>query len=437
MPRVNIPEQGVPRIVIVGGGFAGLSLARKLASSSYQVVLLDKNNYHQFQPLFYQVAMAGLEPSTIVFPLRRLFQKRRNVFIRVTEVLSIVPEENYLTTTLGRVNYDVLILATGATTNYFGNKEIAHHSLSMKSVSEALFLRNKILNDLEKALSVTDYLERQSLIDIVIVGGGPTGVEVAGALAEMRRYILPKDYPELNCEEIDIYVIQSGPVLLKGMSEKSSQAAYDFLKDMGVNVLLNKRVTSYDGQTVTMDDGTIVKANKVIWAAGIEGSLPEGIPADYVVRGKRLKVDAYNRVEGTQNVFAIGDIAYMTNDENWKEGHPQVAQVAIQQGNHLAKNLLESGINPSQKPWKPFFYKDKGSMATIGKKRAVVDLPRFSFTGTFAWLVWLLVHLFSILGVKNKVFILINWVWNYTFYDQALRLIIKPKTDRPLDETAK
>lgn len=422
--KINIPETDKKRVVIVGGGFGGLTLARKLSRQDYQVVLIDKNNYHQFQPLFYQVAMAGLEPSSIVFPLRKAFQKDRSFYFRVTAVDEIDQANKRLHTPLGICNYDFLVLAIGADTNFFGSEQIARHALPMKSVSEALYLRNRILSDYEKALSTVDFEDRQGLIDIVIVGGGPTGVEVAGALAEMKRYVLPKDYPELNTDEIDIYLIEGGSRLLAGMSDEAGAKALQFLKELGVEVQLNSRVTSFDGKEVLTKDGQRIRSHKVIWAAGITGNRMPGLPEGSITHGNRIKVDRYHRVEGGEEIFAIGDIAYM-EEAAYPKGHPQVAQVAMQQAKHLARQFKETG-KPNPK-LTPFQYQDLGSMATIGRNRAVVDLPRFKFQGFFAWLIWLFVHLFQILGVKNKLFIFLNWVWNYFTYDQSLRLIIRPK----------
>lgn len=419
--KINIPETEQERIVIVGGGFGGLTLARKLARSNYQIVLIDRNNFHQFQPLFYQVAMAGLEPSSILFPLRKTFHRYDNVYIRVAEVLEINVQKKRLETSLGICNYDHLVIATGADTNFFGNEQIAAKAIPMKSVSEALFLRNTILNDYEIALSTTDFDARQGYIDIVIVGGGPTGVEVAGALAEMRKNVLPKDYPELDCSEIDIYLVQSSPMLLKGMSEEASEKALEFLTRLGVKVILNNRVVGYDGEYVEMKDGSRIQSRKVIWAAGITGCLIPGLPESSVTYGNRLKVDRFNQVEGMENVYAVGDIAYM-EEEDYPQGHPQVAQVAIQQAKQLAKNLK---LRLENRSMSNFAYRDLGSMATIGRRLAVVDLPKWKFQGTFAWFVWLFVHLFAILGSRNKLVVFINWVWNYLFYDQSLRLIIR------------
>lgn len=421
--KVNIPESEQKRVVIIGGGFAGLNLAKKLAKSNYQVVLVDKNNYHQFQPLFYQVAMAGLEPSSIAFPLRKIFQKQKNVYIRVTEVLEVELEKKRLQTTLGIMNYDYLVLGIGADTNFFGNESLAKHCIPMKSVGEALYLRNAMFNDYEIALSTDDYEERQGFIDMVIVGGGPTGVEVAGALAEMKQYILPKDYPELDNKEVDIYLVQSGNRLLKGMSDEASEKAAKYLRDLGVKIIFNNRVVNVDRDFVYMKDGSTIRSRKVIWAAGITGNKLNGIPEESIVWGNRLKVNQLNQVEGLENIYAIGDIAYMET-EAFPKGHPQVAQVAIQQGQHLAKNFKNLNKN---KPLKDFVYNDLGAMATIGRHRAVVDLPWFKTQGFFAWFVWLFVHLFALIGMRNKVIVFINWVWNYFTYDQSLRLIIKVK----------
>ena len=419
---INIPSTDQKRIVVVGAGFGGLAFAQKMANQNVQLVLIDKNNYHQFQPLLYQVAMAGLEPSAISFPLRKLFQKKKNVFIRVTQLESVDIHKQIIKTSLGPLRYDALIISTGVDSNYFGNEELAQKTIPMKSVSEALYLRNQILSDYEKALVTTDYEERQGLIDMVIVGGGPTGVEVAGALAEMKRYILPKDYAELDNQEVDIYIVQGASCLLNGMSENASKGALKFLEEMDVKIKLNTRVVDYDGKFVSMNDGTKIRSNKVIWAAGVKGTSIAGLSDTCYNRSGRLLVDAQCKVIGIDNVFAVGDIAAMQTDD-LPHGHPQLAQVAIQQGKFLAKHLLNIQNDICEKT---FRYKDLGSMATIGRNRAVVDLPKFKFKGFFAWLVWLFVHLFSILGVKNKVMVFINWIWNYFTYDQSLRLIIKP-----------
>ncbi|MEM9546476.1 MAG: NAD(P)/FAD-dependent oxidoreductase [Bacteroidota bacterium] len=420
---MNIKDSPQERVVIVGAGFAGLSLARKLAKSKYEVVLIDKYNYHQFQPLFYQVAMAGLEPSSISFPLRKVFQKSKNVIIRICELKSIDSENNCIETTLGSLKYDHLVLSMGATTNFFGNKELEKNSLTMKSTEDALFLRNEILLDYESALLTADYEKRQGYIDIVIVGGGATGVELAGALAEMRNFILPKDYKELDNSEVDIYLVQSGDKLLQGMSEKSSIKALQFLQKIGVEVLLNTRVTEVKGEYVYTNTDKKIRARKVIWAAGITCKTIEGIREDCHCRGNRLAVERNHLVKGYSNIYALGDLAYM-EEEKFPNGHPQVAQVAIQQAKNLAKTLLG-------KSDKPFVYKDLGSMATVGRNKAVVDLPAFTFTGFFAWVTWLIVHLASLIGVRNRFLVLFNWMWNYITYDQSLRLIIRTKNKKP------
>jgi NADH:ubiquinone reductase (H+-translocating) len=409
-------------VVIIGAGFGGLELAKRIAKYDLQVVLIDRNNFHQFQPLYYQVATAGLEPSSIAFPLRKMFQSKKNIFIRVTEVQSVDYQEKKINTELGYCWYDYLVVAIGADTNYYGNQKIAQFAIPMKTVSEALYLRNSIFEDYEKALTSNNNDEQQSYTDIVIVGGGPTGVELAGALAEMKKYILPKDYHELNSRTVDIYLIQSSDVLLKGMSDKAAFAAEGFLTKLGVIIKKNTRVTDYDGEIVTMNDGTTISSKKVIWAAGIRGNTLAGLPEGVVMKDGRIMCDNFNKINGLDNVFAIGDIAYM--EENTYKGHPQVAQVAIQQAKQLALNFRNILTND---PLEPFHYRDLGSMATIGRNHAVVDLPFIKFQGFFAWLVWLFVHLFAIIGVKNKLFIFLNWVWNYFTYDQSLRLIIKPR----------
>lgn len=427
---VNIPETGRKRIVIVGGGFGGLELARHLIKSDYQVVLVDKNNFHQFQPLFYQVAMAGLEPSSIVFPFRRIFQKATDGYVRVAEVIEVDVNNKTITTTLGDMWYDYLVVAVGTDTNFFGNENIEKYAIPMKSVSEALYLRNAILIDYERSITIRDFEERQKYIDIVIVGGGATGVEVAGSLAEMKKYVIPKEYKELNYKEIDIYLLQSGDRLLNGMSEKSSQAALGFLKDLGVKVQFNSRVVDYDGEVVHMKDGSTIPTQKLIWAAGVIGNKIKGMPEEVVLQKNRIKVNRFHEVEGLDGVFAIGDIALMAT-EDYPDGHPQVAQPALQQARNLAKNFKRSIRNKTPLP---FEYKNKGTMATIGRQKAVADLPSFTFTGSLAWLAWLVVHLFAIIGTKNKLFVFVNWMWNYVMYNQSLRLIIRPfvrKSDIP------
>jgi len=423
--QFNIPDTNQQRVVIMGAGFAGLNLARKLSKrSEFQVVLIDKNNYHQFQPLFYQVAMAGLEPSSIVFPLRKMFQSKKNVFVRVTKVDRVDTEEQVIFTEIGTLKYDYLVIAIGADTNWYGNERVKANAIPMKSVSEALYLRNHIFEDYERAVTAPTDALRQRYLDIVIVGGGPTGVEVAGALAEMRNHIIPKDYHDLSKQQIDIHLIHGNDRLLNTMSPQSSAAAEKFLRSMGVQLHLDKVVKDYDGQKVYIDDGSVIESDKVIWAAGIVGNSIPGLPAEVITRGNRIKVNAFNQVEGFSNIFAIGDISAQATDADFPNTHPQVAQVAIQHADLLAKNLHL--LYEKKTDLQPFKYRDLGNMATIGRHKAVVDLPFWKFQGALAWFAWLFVHLFALIGTKNKVFVFINWVWNYLTYDQSLRLVIKP-----------
>lgn len=422
--RAKIPEVKQPRIVIIGGGFGGLTLLRKLRKTNFQVVLIDQNNYHQFQPLFYQVATSGLEPSSISFPFRKVFQSRSNIFIRITQVTSIDTANKRVITRIGHINYDFLVIAAGAETNYFGNEHFKENSYPMKSVPEALLLRNTLLQNLENALITDDPDEREGLLNLVIIGGGPTGAELAGAIAEMKKYILPKDYPELNFDDMKIYLVEALPAVLNVMSKKSKETALKYLESLKVIVLLNKKVSDYDGRMVTFADNSTIRSNMLIWTAGVSAVKFEGLPAESFGKGGRLLVNRVNMVKGFTDIFAIGDIAFMTEDK-WPNGHPQVAQVAIQQARTLAKNF--SHLSDRNK-LVDFSYHDKGSMATIGRNLAVADLPGLSFTGFPAWLIWMFIHLISLVGFKNKVITFINWIWNYITYDQSLRLIIKPSS---------
>jgi NADH dehydrogenase len=421
----NIPYTNYKRVVIIGAGFGGLALAREIAKrEDLQVVLIDRNNYHQFQPLFYQVAMAGLEPSSISFPLRKVFQSKKNVHIRITEVHRINPDRKSIDTDLGEITYDYLVIATGASTNYFGMKEIEERAIPMKTVSEALALRNRILQNFEDALSVDSDDQREGLLSVVVVGGGPTGVELSGTLAEMRAFILPKDYPELDFSGMQIHLLEGSKELLGAMSDESSAKSRKYLEEMGVIVHTEQVVTGFDGKYVTTKQGLRLRSDNLVWAAGIKANPLNGLNPEVIVRGGRIKVDRYNRVEGYDNIFALGDVAMMAEGK-WENGHPQLAQPAMQQGKALARNVWR--VMDGKKAV-PFVYKDLGSMATVGRNRAVVDLPFWKFQGFFAWLTWMFVHLMSIVGVKNRVLTLINWVWSYITYDQSLRLILKPKT---------
>lgn len=419
---IQIPETDQPRIVIIGGGFAGINFVKKLKKENVQIVMLDRHNYHTFQPLLYQVATAGLEPDSIAGPLRKIMEHYKNFFFRMTKVTSINPDRKTVSTVIGDLQYDYLIIACGTVTNFFGNDDLEHVAFPLKQIPQALDLRSHILQNFEKAVLTQQLKEINSLIDIVIVGGGPTGVEVAGALAELRRSVLPIDYPELDFNEMDIYLVEGLPNLLNGMSEKSSEKALKYLKKFDVNVLLNKIVKSYDGNTVYFDDGSVIESQTLIWAAGVKGNIINGLKEECIEKNRFL-VDRYNRINGYKNIFAIGDIALMKSEENPK-GHPQLAPVAIQQGKHLAKNVIKILAGSEMDP---FNYFDKGTMATIGRNRAVVDLPGgLQFSGFFAWLIWMFVHLMSIVGFRNKLVTFTNWIWNYFTYDRGIRLIIRP-----------
>ena len=426
---MNIPRSSFPRIVIIGGGFAGISLAKRLRNKKVQVVLLDKHNYHNFQPLMYQVATGGLEPDSIAYPIRKIVQEYKDFYFRLAEVRDIDPENNIIYADIGDIKYDYLVIATGSKTNYFGNKEIERNSMAMKTIPQSLNIRSLILENFEQALLTNDIDERHSLMNFVLVGGGPTGVELAGALAEMKKAILPKDYPDLDVRKMEINLIQGSNRVLDSMSENASEKAEKFLLDLGVSVWKNVRVTGYDGKTVTTSSDLSFDSATVIWTAGVQGALPHGLKADSFIKNvNRIKVNQFNQVEGYDNLFAIGDIAVMAS-EQYPQGHPMMAQPAMQQGRLLANNLIKI-IN--KKEPKPFEYKDKGSMATIGRNKAVVDLPKFKFSGVFAWFVWMFVHLFSLIGFKNKAVVFLNWVYNYIRFDREARLIMRPYKKRKL-----
>jgi len=420
---MNIEEVSRKRVVIIGGGFGGLQLAQDLLKSEYQVVLIDRNNYHQFQPLFYQVATAGLEPSSIAFPFRKIFHNEKNFHFRLADVTGIETETKMVNTSIGSIAYDFLVIATGADTNFFGNQRIREKALPMKSISEALALRNTIFQRFEDALNASDEEERQKCLNIVIVGGGATGVEVAGTLAEMRSYILPKDYPEIDFSKMKIVLLEGSPRVLNAMSDVSCVKAKEYLTKLGVEVHNNTHVVDYDGEYVELKDQERIPTKTLIWAAGIIGNRIAGLPEKSDAPGGRVFVDEYNAVSDCKNVFVVGDVACMVSEE-YPRGHPQMAQPAIQQGRNLANNFKRMFKNQTLKPFK---YKNLGSMATVGRNKAVVELPKYNFQGFFAWLVWMVVHLKSILGIKNKFVVFLNWVWNYITYNLSLRLIIKPR----------
>tara|TARA_R110002020_G_scaffold466202_1_gene688539 strand:+ start:112150 stop:113475 length:1326 start_codon:yes stop_codon:yes gene_type:complete len=420
---MNIPRSSFPRIVIIGGGFAGIALAKKLSKKEVQVVLLDRHNYHTFQPLLYQVSTGGLEPDSIAYPIRKILQDYPNFFFRLAEVREISVTEKTIYTDIGLVLYDHLVLATGSETNFFGNVEIERNSMAMKSIPQSLNLRSLILENFERALLTDDLHERDALMNFVIVGGGPTGVELAGALAEIKKGILPKDYPDLDTRRAQINLVQSGPRILKEMSEQASRKAEDFLETLGVQVWKETRIMGYDGKLATTATDVTFETATLVWAAGVKGALIKGIDAkEFVVPGDRLKVNHFNQVEGCPDVFAVGDIACMVTPE-FPLGHPMMAQPAMQQGANLGDNLVRL---LEKKPLKPFVYRDKGSMATVGRNKAVVDLRNYRFQGVFAWFVWMFVHLFFLIGFRNRTIVFINWVYNYIRFDREARLIIRP-----------
>ncbi len=420
---MHIPTSQNPRVVIVGGGFGGVSLSRKLTENKFQVVLLDRHNYHTFQPLLYQVATSGLEPDSIAFPLRSIVDETSDYFFRMTEVERVNVNENTVTTSIGDIPYDHLIIATGTKTNYFGNDKIERNSMPMKSVPQSLDIRSLMLQNLEKATITDDVNEQQKLMRIVISGAGPTGVELSGAFAEFKKGVIQRDYPDLNPDFMEIHLLDGAPRVLPPFSEKASAKAEKYLKTLGVQIHLNELVTDFDNDTVITKSGMKLETATFIWSAGVTGSKPEGFH-DLSVHDKsgRLHVDQFNRVKETKNIYAIGDIALMKTDD-FPDGHPQVAQPAIQQGNHLAKNFIRIA---SGKEMKPFSYFDKGSMATVGRNKAVADIGNYTLGGFPAWFAWLGVHLYFLVGVRNRIVVLLNWAYNYFNFDRAARLIIRP-----------
>lgn len=421
---INIQRNQKKRVVIVGGGLGGLRLAEDLYGSGMQVVLIDKNNFHQFPPLIYQIASAGIDPSSISFPFRQIFRKRKDFYFRMAEARMVDTEKKILQTSIGKIDYDYLVLAAGATTNFFGNKNIEEWAIPMKTVPEAMGLRNALLSNFERALTCATEEERQELLNVVIVGGGATGVEIAGALSEMKHYVIPYDYPDIDSSLMHIYLIEAGDRLLAGMSQDSSKKAYDFLKSMGVDIQFGKMVTDYRDHKVIMKDGTEIPTRTFLWVSGIRANAMPGISEDHLGRGFRFKVDQFNRIPGLNDVFAIGDQCLQTTDPAYPNGHPQVAQVAIQQAKNLAKNIkrINEG-HADDNSLTPFKYNNLGSMATIGRNKAVVEIGKFHSQGFFAWILWLVVHLRSILGVKNKMMVLLNWLWKYVSYNDSIRMI--------------
>ena len=422
--KANIERTDKKRIVIVGGGLGGLELAFKLVDDDYQVVLIDKNNYHQFPPLIYQVASGGLEPSSISFPFRRLFQGKKDFFFRMAKVESVNTDKKTIKTTVGEIDYDYLVLAFGAKTNFFGNKDIEATTLPMKSVSEAMRLRNIILRNLELALTEEDPARKQALMNIVVVGGGASGVEIAGAVAEMKKNIIARDYPDLDSSQMHIYLVNAVDRLLSAMDPVSSKRAERDLKELHVHIRQPQFATEYKDGILKTSAGLEIPTQTVIWVSGICANTVEGFPAESIGHAGRFLTDRFCRVKGVKDVYAIGDVSLVEGDEEYPLGHPQLAQVAMQQAKTVAKNFKAMS---KRKELKPFKYKNLGVMATIGRNHAVAEISGKKFGGFPAWALWLVVHLLSILGVKNKTFILLNWVWNYINYKQSLRLILKAK----------
>lgn len=410
------------KIIIIGAGFAGIQLIRNLGPENFEVWLFDRLNHHQFQPLFYQVATSQVEPASITFPLRKLFRNRKNTQIRMAEVLAVHPEQKSIQTSIGRFSYDILVIATGCRTNFFGNENIARHAFGLKSTYDAIRIRNQVLGNFESLLSAMEE-EKDYLLNIVIVGAGPTGVELAGSFAEIKKNILPRDYPTPDIYRTRIILLDGSPFTLGGMSPKARNASMAYLTGMGVEVMTGVIVNDYDGRIVTLSDGRMIKSRQVIWSAGVTGNVLQGLSGEVITQSNRLRVNRFNQVQGYQDLYALGDIAYMETPA-YPSGHPQVANVAINQAKNLARNLKKITRG---KPLKPYEYTNLGSMATIGKHKAVVDLPFVSFKGHFAWFTWMFLHLMLILSVRNKLIVFINWAWNYFSHDTSLRLILKDK----------
>jgi len=424
---MNIPDSDLPRVVVIGGGFAGVNLAKTLANKQVQVVLLDRHNYHTFQPLLYQVSTSSLEPDSIAYPLRKIVKRGKNTFFRMAEVSSVDPEEKKVHTNIGSVTYDYLVIATGAKTNFFGNKNIESNAMRMKNLPQSLNLRSLMLENLEQAVITENPIERKKYLRFVLAGAGPTGVELAGGIAELKLNVLPRDYPDMDFDEMEIHLIEGAPRILPPMSEHASKKATKFLESLGVHIHLNTQVTQYEKDLVSTNTDLELEAATFIWSAGVTGAPVSGINGTSLIpRANRYKVNRFNQIEGFENVFAIGDIALMKTDV-YERGHPMVAQPAIQQGKHLAKNLKR---NFNGKEMLPFTYFDKGSMATIGRNKAVVDIGKFKFAGFFAWFIWMFIHLWFLIGFRNRFITLFNWSYNYINYDKAARLIVRSYKNR-------
>ncbi|WP_299245317.1 NAD(P)/FAD-dependent oxidoreductase [uncultured Aquimarina sp.] len=420
---MNIPYTNLPRLVIIGGGFAGVALARKMAKENVQLVLLDRHNYHTFQPLLYQVSTASLEPDSIAYPLRKIVKRGKNTYFRMTEVTAVDPKNKEVHTAIGSITYDYLVIATGARTNFFGNETIEKNAMRMKNLPQALNLRSLMLENLEQAVITIDTEKRKELLRFVLAGAGPTGVELAGGIAELKLNVLPRDYPDMDFSAMEIHLIEGADRVLPPMSEHASEKATKFLEKMGVHIHTNTQVTNYESNLVSTNTDLSLKTATFIWSAGVTGAPVEGLHAETLIpRANRYKVNQFNQIEGYDNIYALGDIALMQT-EDYPRGHPMVAQPAIQQGNHLVKNLK---LHLKGKPMIPFKYFDKGSMATIGRNKAVVDLGKFRFGGFFAWFIWMFIHLWFLVGFRNRFVTFFNWTYNYINYDKAARLIVRP-----------
>ncbi|MBK7971692.1 MAG: NAD(P)/FAD-dependent oxidoreductase [Bacteroidetes bacterium] len=415
-----VPDSPLKRIVIAGGGFGGITLVKKFRNKNFQVVLIDRNNYHTFQPLLYQVATGGLEPDSIAYPLRKIFHGYKNFYFRMAEIQRVDTHSKVVETDAGPISYDYLILACGSTNNFFGMDELAAKAMPLKSVTDALDLRSLILQNLEQSLEPG--ANKEELLNLVVAGGGPTGVETAGALCELRNHVLPNDYPEINFQQTRIILVEAGKGLLAGMSDFSSGKALHALQTMGVEVMLNNPVKQFDGKQVTLADGKSITTRTLIWSAGVKGASIPGIPESAMMKNGRIKVDRFNRVEGETGLFVIGDLAFMA-EENYPNGHPMVAPVAMQQAENLGTNLLR---NDDPTNWKLFKYVNKGAMATIGRNKAVAELPFLKLSGFLAWLLWMFIHLMTLVGFRNRLVVFVNWMVNYFSYDRAVRLIIRP-----------
>jgi len=418
---ILLPQSDLPLVVVIGAGFGGIELVRYLPSDRFRVLLIDRNNYHTFQPLLYQVAIGGLEPDSVAYPVRKIFSGRKNFYFRLTEVTGIDLKTKQVSTSIGVTGYDYLVIATGSKANFFGMDDVKNNSISLKSVTDALDLRSLVLQNLEAALLTDNIQDREALLTMAVVGGGPTGLETAGALAELTKHVFYKDYPELDTGKMKVWLIEAGSELLGAMSARSQKASGKFIRDLGVHLLLNVSVKKYDGYTIVLSNGETIDCRTVIWSAGVTGNILPSFPPELTEKG-RIKTDDCNRVIGAENCFALGDVAGLTS-AGLPRGYPMLAPVAKQQGKQLAKNLV--AIQDGKAPV-PFHYTDKGTMATIGRAKAVLDFKKFHLHGFLAWTGWLFIHLMYLVGFRNKIIVLVNWMWNYIRYDSAIRLIIRP-----------